>query len=133
MGSVLCAHREVIEHALRWRKMVGGGMRQIGILAAAGLFALENNVQRLQQDHELADMLAEKLMQVGGVEVIGGRAHTNMVFFSLPNHDYDKFVHYTRDHGLLLGGRDPVRLVTHKDVSKEDIKRAVAIISGFFH
>ena len=65
VGSVLCANQEIIHRARRWRKMVGGGMRQVGILAAAGIYALDNNVERLQQDHDRAQRLADELTGLG--------------------------------------------------------------------
>ena len=132
VGSILCANRDIVSRARRWRKMVGGGMRQVGILAAAGIYALDNNIERLQQDHELAQLLAEKLMQIDDLKVVGGKAHTNMVFVSLPHHDYSEFEKFGKDHGLLFGNRDPIRMVTHKQISKKDITEAAQIIAGFF-
>ena len=94
VGSVLCARRELISRARRWRKMTGGGMRQVGVLAAAGLFALEHNIARLADDHARAQQLAEKLMQIDELEVRG--AHTNMVFITLRDGDYDAFREHAR-------------------------------------
>ncbi len=84
VGSVLCAGGDFIHRARRWRKMVGGGMRQAGVLAAAGIYALEHNIHRLAEDHARAQELAAALMQLDGMEVLDGRAHTNMVFIALP-------------------------------------------------
>jgi threonine aldolase len=132
IGSVLCANQDIISRSRRWRKVVGGGMRQVGILAAAGIYALDNNIDRLQEDHELAQLLAERLMQLDHLEVVGGAACTNMVFVSLPRHDYGELVAYAETHGLLFAGRDPVRLVVHKQISEKDILQAVQVITGFF-
>ena len=78
MGSVLVGSRALIERALRWRKMLGGGLRQSGVLAAACLYALEHNVERLAQDHEHARLLAEGLRGIAGLRVLS--QDTNMVF-----------------------------------------------------
>ena len=83
IGSVLVGDEAFIDDARRWRKMVGGGMRQAGLLAAAALYALDNNVERLAEDHNNAKTLAEKLLNVEGLEVHGGSANTNMVYVSL--------------------------------------------------
>ena len=134
VGSVLCANQEIIRRARRWRKMVGGGMRQVGILAAAGIYALDNNVERLQQDHDRAQRLADELTGLDGLEVLGGKAHTNMVFISLPGGDFDALREHAKTHGLLLGERtapDVIRLVTHKQVSDRDITIVAKIIAEF--
>lgn len=138
VGSVLCASKNIIGRARRWRKMVGGGMRQAGILAAAGIYALDNNVERLQHDHEHAQLLADGLMQIG-VQVHDQKAHTNMVFISLPEGssggNRGAFQAYAKAQGLLLGECDAigtVRLVTHKQVSEQNILDTVKIITGFF-
>ncbi len=139
VGSVLCANREVIHRAQRWRKMVGGGMRQVGMLAAGGIYALEHNIARLRDDHAHAQRLAEALMRIDALEVSGGCAHTNMVFFSIrtakPAHDLDALRDYASARGLLLGeriGAGTLRLVTHKHLSDEDITAAVKIMAEFF-
>ena len=72
IGSVLCGSRSLIDQARRWRKMVGGGMRQVGMLAAAGLFALEHNVSRLKEDHQLARYLADKLRHIEQLDLVDG-------------------------------------------------------------
>ncbi len=135
VGSVLCANRDLIHRARRWRKMVGGGMRQVGLLAAAGIYALEHNIDRLQQDHAHAQRLADELMRFDGLQVQGGRAHTNMVFVELPAHNPDALRQHAKSHGLLLGERTAagiVRLVTHKQISEPDVIKAARIIGGFF-
>ncbi len=137
VGSVLCAREDLIHRARRWRKMVGGGMRQSGILAAAGIHALEHNITRLQEDHDRAQLLADQLLQLNGASprVIDGKAHTNMVFLALADRDLDTLRAHAKTHGLLLGERaapNTLRLVTHLQVSDEDIATAVEIIGGFF-
>ncbi|MDA8010748.1 MAG: low-specificity L-threonine aldolase [Gammaproteobacteria bacterium] len=133
VGSVLCARRELISRARRWRKMTGGGMRQVGVLAAAGLFALEHNIARLADDHARAQQLAEKLMQIDELEVRG--AHTNMVFITLRDGDYDAFREHARKNGLRFGERvapGVARLVVHKGIDDRAIEDAARILGGFF-
>ncbi len=132
VGSVLAGSAGLIEIALRWRKTVGGGMRQSGILAAAGLFALENNVDRLAEDHQLANHLHAQLDQIDGIELITGQANTNMVFFNLKDENYDSFYEFARQQNVLFGDRHPIRMVTHKDLSKELVDTAISRLSGFF-
>ena len=134
VGSVLCANRDLINRARRWRKMTGGGMRQVGVLAAAGIYALDHNIKRLQQDHDRAQHLAEQLMRLDGIQVLDQKAHTNMVFIALPNHDPDALRQHAKTQNLQLGERTAahiIRLVTHKQVGDEDIAEAVEIIGGF--
>jgi len=132
VGSVLVSTKEVIEKARRWRKMVGGGMRQAGVLAAAGLYALEHNVDRLEQDHALAQQLAASLSGVEGLEVQGGKAHTNMVYLSVAAGG-QAFVDACEAQGLLLfnGANKVSRLVIHKGVSAGMIERAVEVIAAY--
>ena len=117
VGSVLVGSRELLAKAKRWRKMVGGGMRQVGVLAAACEFAIDNNVDRLAEDHASASRLAEQLSGIDGLRVEGGAARTNMVYLTCTRGDGDAFHTWCADNGLKFGGRDPARLVTHKAVS----------------
>jgi len=137
VGSLLCAGDGLIDRARRWRKMTGGGMRQCGVLAAAGLVALDNNIARLADDHARADRLADNLQRLDGVRVIDNRAHTNMVFMQLPgrgNHALDALRRHAAARGLRLGeraGDDAIRLVTHLHISDADIDKATAVIGEF--
>lgn len=137
VGSVLCSNRDLIDRARRWRKMLGGGMRQAGMLAAAGIYALDHNIDRLQQDHDHAKLLADELMRRNpdvDLQVIGGKAHTNMVFISLPNHDIDALRAHAKAHHLLLGTRvalNTLRLVTHRQISEPEILSVVQLITNF--
>ncbi len=132
VGSALAGPAGFIEIARRWRKTVGGGMRQSGILAAAGLFALENNVERLAEDHRLAHHLHGRLDQIDGIELTTEQANTNMVFFNLKDGNYDGFYEFARQRNVLFGDRHPVRMVTHKDLSRELVDTAISRLSGFF-
>ena len=132
VGSALCGGSDFIERARRWRKMVGGGMRQAGILAAAAVYALENNLPRLAEDHANARRLAQGLMEFDQLQIIGGCAHTNMVFVRLPENDVDALLRHAREQGIVLGKGNPMRLVTHLDVSAADIERVLDCIGSFY-
>jgi len=112
--------------------MAGGGMRQAGILAAAGVVALEHNVERLAQDHANADRLAAGLAGIEELAVDPAGAQTNMVFVDLPRERSAALVDYLRERGVLVIGRGRLRLVTHLDVTRNAIDRAVAAFKSFF-
>lgn len=134
VGSLLCGDKETIKEARKWRKMVGGGMRQAGIIAAAGLFALENNRERLQQDHDNAGNLAEGLRQIEGFTVQYQESQTNMVFVTPPADKVAGLPAYLAEHGILiLGGSRvrPIRLVTHLGISADDIGTVVEQIKRY--
>ena len=130
VGSVLCGSAELIDRARRWRKMLGGGMRQAGILAAAGLLALDHHVVRLAEDHANAARLAEGLGEIGLLEV--DPVQTNMVFVTLTEDRRSGFVEFMRERGVLLSDRNPMRIVTHLDVSAGDIDHALDCAREFF-
>lgn len=131
VGSMLCGSYEFIEKARKWRKRLGGAQRQVGVVAAAGLYALKNNIPRLSEDHENAKLLGELLVE-GGIKVEEVPNMTNMIFFPMeegyPSDDF--FVAECKERGLLLNALSPrrIRLVTHLDVNKEDVERAAKII-----
>ena len=132
VGSLLCGSRALISAALRWRKILGGGMRQSGVLAAAGIQALECNIHRLEEDHQNARALAEGLAAVDTLNVIEQSIRTNMVFVELPDADVKPLTAFARDAGILLGFGNPMRLVTHLDISARDITRVVAIVKDYY-
>ncbi len=127
-GSALCGSRELVREARRLRKRLGGGMRQVGVLAAAALWALEHNVQRLEADHRSARRLAEGLAELPGVELDLERVQTNMVFARFPL-TAAEMVSRLREVGVLANpeGSDAstVRMVTHLDVTMGQIEEAV--------
>lgn len=131
VGSLLCGGREQIARARRWRKMLGGGMRQAGILAAAGIYALEHHVERLAQDHAHAALLAEGLAAVEELEVGFTPAQTNMVFVGsrLPAPGLEAFL---KERGILVPAGETIRLVTHLDVDEEDVRAVVAAFAEYF-
>ncbi|HYN01574.1 MAG TPA: GntG family PLP-dependent aldolase [Vicinamibacteria bacterium] len=128
VGSILAASRERIEEARGARKLLGGGMRQAGILAAAGLVALDTLVARLADDHANARVLAEALGRAKGVRVLS--VETNMVVATLEGRTAPDVVAALREAGVLASAMDgrTLRVVTHHDVSREDCARAAVAI-----
>jgi len=131
VGSVLCGSAAHIAKARRWRKVLGGGMRQAGVLAAAGIHALQHNVERLAQDHDNARLLAELLAEVEGVGVDPETVQTNMVFASVDPERAEPLRQYLKQRNMLIGAGSRIRLVTHLDVSAEDIKALAVSIAQF--
>ena len=132
VGSVLVSDKAVIDEARRWRKMVGGGMRQAGILAAAGLYAINNNIARLADDHARAQRLAEGLRGVEDLTVEGQQAHTNMVYLSAGKGQGAGLLKACSDQGLLFSGAGSFRLVVHSGIDDAMIERAISIIRRHF-
>jgi threonine aldolase len=132
VGSVLCGDVPFIAEARKWRKMAGGGMRQAGILAAAGIFALENNVERLEVDHSNARLLAEGLSQIRQLEVRYSEAQTNMVFFSAPAETAKELAACLLDDDILISPGQETRLVTHLDIDSDDVTRFLERAGNFF-
>jgi threonine aldolase len=131
-GSVLSGPKGLIDDAHRWRKMLGGGLRQAGILAAAGIYALENNVERLADDHDRAERLAAALGEIDGIAV--SARDTNMIFLNL-DHAAPDLQDRLADRGVLClistaadGGK--ARLVTHLDISDDDIEAVAAAFAA---
>ena len=131
VGSVLCGSTAFVAEARRMRKRLGGGLRQVGILAAACLHALDHHVERLAEDHANARLLAEKIAQLPGVTVELDRVETNMVYADL-SVDAPPLVSRLRAAGLLVNAIGPrsLRFVTHLDVSRDDMERAASILAG---
>lgn len=123
VGSALVGSRELIQRARRMRKMLGGGMRQVGVLAAAASYALDHHIERLADDHANAARLAHGLQGIAGVRVDG--PHTNMVFVDFDGGGGKGAVEALAARGVLATGLYRLRLVTHLDVSSEQIDRAV--------
>jgi threonine aldolase len=130
VGSVLLGTREFIDRARRPRKMLGGGLRQAGVLAAAGIYALEHNVARLADDHANAQRLADGLRGIDEVLVDG--SHTNMVFVRVPEESAVPLARWLDERGILVRPAAAMRLVTHLDVDAAGIERAVRTFSEFF-
>ncbi len=134
VGSMLVGSREYIERARRNRKMLGGGMRQCGFLAAAGLIALEVMTKRLQEDHDNAKYMAQRLQQIPGVSLDMSSVEINMVFFKLdaPQQVIDTLPEKMLEQGVKINGIEDgeFRFVTTNDTSREDIDRALDIFES---
>jgi threonine aldolase len=130
-GSALVGSRELVARAHRVRKMLGGGMRQAGVLAAAALHALEHHVARLAEDHANARLLAEGLQGLDGVSV--APPHTNIVFVDVVPAKAAGLVERLKAAGVLCTGLYRLRFVTHLDVGRADIERAVPVIRAALH
>ncbi|MFO1221128.1 MAG: low-specificity L-threonine aldolase [Burkholderiaceae bacterium] len=126
VGSALVGSRELIGRARRIRKMLGGGMRQAGVLAAAASHALDHHIERLADDHANAARLAQALLGIAGVRIDG--AHTNMLFVDFERGGGRGAVEALRAQGVLATGLYRLRLVTHLDVSREQADRAAEIL-----
>lgn len=132
VGSILCGNREFVASARRWRKVVGGGMRQAGVLAAAGIVALSDHVTRLTEDHDNALLLATGLAGIEALRFDPATVQTNMVLLPLPPETVAPLTAFLRERGVLVAGRGGLRLVTHLDVTAADVERAVAGFREFF-
>ena len=131
-GSILLGTKEFITEARTWRKRLGGGMRQIGILAAAGLIALQESPKRLHEDHENARYLAEGIGSITGIFIDLERVVTNIVIFdiSATGKDSTEICAKLKENGVLvIGFGKSIRMVTHCDVSREDIDKTVTELS----
>ena len=132
VGSLLLGDKAFIAKARRLRKMVGGGMRQAGILAAAGKLALTEQVEQLKQDHLNAKRLAQGLAEIKGFHVNPDFVQTNIVFAKLDEEiDAKALVHYLAERGIRASAANPMRFVTHKDISAHDIETALTALTQF--
>ncbi len=135
VGSIILGEKSMIEEAFRVRKGWGGGMRQIGILAAAGLYAIENNFNRLSEDHENAKELANHLAKIDGVEIDTSLVETNILMFNPTTISAEDVVSKSKEKGLLISamGVGTIRAVTHLDISSDDITKAKQILTEVFN
>ncbi|MBW1635529.1 MAG: low-specificity L-threonine aldolase [Deltaproteobacteria bacterium] len=131
VGSLLCGSAEFIAEARKWRKMVGGGMRQAGIIAAASIYALQNNVARLAEDHENARDLADGLNNLEEISVEENRAQTNMVFFTMEEHRAKALAYFLAKKNILISAGATTRMVTHLDITDEDVRLVLKEIGHF--
>jgi threonine aldolase len=136
VGSMVAGSRDFIRRAHRMRKLMGGGMRQAGVIAAAGIVALEQMVDRLAEDHEQCKQLAYGLAEYPQIDVDAERVVTNMVVFSVRNAEQEplteeetmQFLAKAKEHGVLMGhiGEGKIRAVTHYGLDAEDVSAALA-------
>jgi threonine aldolase len=130
VGSALCGSKALIARALRIRKMAGGGMRQVGVLAAAANHALDHHLERLADDHALAQRLAQGLQDIEGLRVRS--AQTNIVFVDVADGRGPDLLAHLKAHGVLATGLIGLRFVTHLDVDAAGIDHALTCIRAFF-
>jgi len=126
VGSALCGSTDLIARAHRWRKMAGGGLRQVGLLAAAVMHALDHHIDRLAEDHKNARRLAAGLSDLPGIYV--SPPQTNIVFVTLAPEKVAGAVDRLKAAGILATGLYQLRLVTHLDISAADIERAIPLL-----
>ena len=130
VGSVLVGSKEFIHKARRVRKVIGGGMRQVGMLAAAGIYALENNIERLAIDHHHADLLAEALSNCSWIDKVMD-VETNIVIgYMKESFQNANFVDKLQELGVSIVsfGKGRIRMVTHLDISKKDIEKVISLL-----
>jgi len=137
IGSLVVGNQDFIDRARKMRKILGGGMRQAGIIAAPGIVALEKMIDRLEDDHKNARMLAEGLAKIEGISVDMKAVQTNIIKFNMGNLGIssDRFVSILEERGVLsltISGKD-VRMVTHRGIEKEHIGKALEIVTEVAH
>jgi threonine aldolase len=134
VGALVAGDREFMAEALRYKHLFGGAMRQAGIIAAAGLYALDHNVERLAEDHANARILARGLAEIPGVRLDVGHVETNIVFFDVAGTGLTAGEAAARllAQEVRVGavGRTLIRAVTHLDVSRADVERAISVARG---
>lgn len=132
VGAVLCGPADFVEEAWRWKHQFGGAMRQAGIIAAAGVYALQNHVERLAEDHENARLLAQGLAQIPGIELDPPEIETNMVFFTVDGTGLSVQQVHDRllERGVRIGTGDGKRMraVTHLDVTRAGIEKTLQAV-----
>jgi threonine aldolase len=132
VGSLLLGSEAFIKRATRLRKMVGGGMRQAGILAAAGRIALEQGPLRLQEDHENAEYLSAGLAQIPQLEIDPANTQTNIAYARCLSGKASQLRDRLAEQGILITAGNPIRFVTHRDVSRQDVDQLLDAIRRFY-
>ncbi len=140
VGSVIAGSKEFIKNAHRYRKAWGGGMRQAGILAAAGLYAIENNFQRLAEDHRRAKYFAKEISKIARIKLNPDDVQTNIVLFEVEGLTAQEVCQIVKEPSktgssllLSVGKKYLVRAVTHLDVNDDDIETAIKILKAHFN
>lgn len=132
VGSMLVGSREFIDRAVPVRRMLGGGMRQVGVLAAAGLVALEGMTARLEEDHANAQFLGKGLVEIRGINIDSERVQTNILVFDISEtgQTFEEFSSKLKQRGVLVSAVSArrIRIVTHKDISRDDCEVALGAI-----
>lgn len=128
VGAVLVGSKKTINAARRWRKMLGGGMRQAGLIAAAGIYALDHHITRLQDDHDRAAILAKELTALGKINVTYQDNQTNMLFIEPAPKDIEPLRQHLGERAINMAGGSSIRIATHLDIDDDGLTR---IIDGF--
>ena len=133
VGSALVGDKAIMENAIRIRKILGGGMRQVGFLAAAGLYALDNNIERLAEDHKKAKYIAELLQQSNYIKNVES-VETNIVIFELYEETSEKFLKSLSDNKILITnmGNNKLRMVTHLEITDNEVDMLENVIKSLF-
>jgi len=131
-GTLLVSSHEIIAKAKRIRKILGGSMRQVGVLAACGMYALKNNIERLQEDHDNAKLLAQGLSEISELEVDYGENQTNMLFVNCPKEHRAPLEQYLSDHNIRISNLDRGRLVCHLGINEKDISFVIGVFREYF-
>lgn len=134
IGSILCGNKDFISMARKWRKILGAGMRQVGILAAAAIYALDNNIGRLKEDHDKASYFAAELSAIPGIKVDLKSVQTNIVIFHTDLFPKNEFIEKLKSKGVIIssGSYHFLRAVFHLDVSMNQVEESVRIIKSLF-
>ena len=135
VGSALVSNKETIARAHRYRKLLGGGMRQAGIIAAGALYALENNRERLKDDHANAKKLANGISKLPGIEVNPDDVETNILIFRLTSMPAQDFADMLNEKGVrvIAVGKDKIRAVTNLHITSDEIEKSLGIIKQVLH
>jgi len=129
IGSIVVGSKDFIEEADRWRKMLGSGMRQVGVIAAAGIVALDFMIDRLQEDHDHARHIASRMTEMPGISVDPEHIQTNIIRFGVPPHKGDEIAARMKGEGVYINGGDSdMRIVTHFGVSSEDYEFTISAL-----
>ena len=132
VGSLLVSDQTIINKAIRLRKMLGGGMRQVGVIASCGMYALKNNIERLQQDHDNAKLLATGLSKIAELKVEYGESQTNMVFVNCPKNHRESLTNFLLDHQIVISSLDRGRFVCHLGINEKDISFVIEVFRTYF-
>ena len=132
VGTLLVSSNEIIAKAKRIRKILGGSMRQVGVIAACGMYALKNNIARLQEDHNNAKLLAQGLSEISELEVDYGENQTNMLFVNCPEQHRTPLEQYLSDNHIRISSLDRGRLVCHLGITEKDIRSVIEVFREYF-
>lgn len=132
IGSLMIGPKNLIDYARRQRKMLGGGMRQAGFIAACGLYGLENNVPLLKHDHEKAHYLANELATIEALSIDLELVQTNMLFINPGEEDAAALAAFLHERGILIAASSTARMVMHLDISQTDIERTIEAFKEFY-